>query len=57
MYLNDWAVRMWELWAVAQAVMIAAAAVAVSAGIYWVANRMLIKGEGETEEEWGEPVD
>ena len=57
MYLNDWAVRMWELWAVAQAVMIAAAAVAVSAGIYWVANRMLIKGERETEEEWGEPVD
>lgn len=37
--------------------MIAVAAVAVSAGIYWVANRMLIKGERETEEEWGEPVE
>ena len=57
MFLNDWAMRMWGLWAVAQAIMIAMAAVAVSAGVFWEGNRMLPRGERETEEEWGEPVD
>ena len=57
MYLNDWAFRMWGLWAVAQAIMVAMAAVAVSAGVFWAGNRMLLRGEQETEEEWGEPVD